>query len=46
MEVICIAGGRESNGCESWLKIKDSEIFEDAIRADTREPVEIEYYWE
>lgn len=46
MDIICIAGGLEGCRREPWLNVKDCEIIEDAIRADTREPVEIEYYYE
>ncbi|RSL88686.1 hypothetical protein CEP51_001610 [Fusarium floridanum] len=46
MDVVHIAGVRESYGRELWLNVNDCEIIEYVIRADTREPVEIEYYFE
>ncbi|RTE82378.1 hypothetical protein BHE90_003042 [Fusarium euwallaceae] len=38
--------GREGYGRELWLNVNDYEIIEDVIRADTRESVEIDYYFE
>ncbi|RSL73097.1 hypothetical protein CEP53_000861 [Fusarium sp. AF-6] len=46
MDVVHIAGGREGYERELWLNVNDCEIFEDVIRVDTRESVEIEYYFE
>ncbi|KAI5863673.1 hypothetical protein GGS23DRAFT_564907 [Durotheca rogersii] len=45
-DVVCLALGRESYGRTLFLNVRDGEITEDMVRAQTLSQVDVQYYFE